>query len=254
MYLFGNGSLWGTASQDAQGNTIANPSPIQFGELQDVGFDFGRDLKLLYGNKAMPVAVAGGKMKFDFKSKFARVSGRIFNDLYFGATMTAGTLAAVYNDLQGAAIPASTPWQLTAMPPATGTWVRDLGCIDKNGQPMSRVASAPATGQYSVGAGGVYTFATADAGQTVYISYAYTAAVANAKKIALSNQLMGATPVFGIDLGITFQGKQAALSFPNCVSGKLSFDPKQDDFTTASMDFSAFTDGAGNIGYLSLSE
>lgn len=252
QYVFGTGTMWGTATQDAQGNTIAQPTPLKFGELQDVGFDFGRDLKMLYGQNAMPVAVAGGKMKFDFKAKFARIAGRVFNDLYFGQSMTAGSLAAVYNDLTGAAIPA-TPYQLVTTPPASGTWSRDLGVVDANGQPMQRVASAPATGQYAVAAG-TYTFAAADTGKQVYVSYAYTATVLGAKTISLQNQVMGATPIFGVDLAIVYQGKQCNMRFPNCVSGKLTFDPKQDDFGQAGMDFSAFTDGAGNIGYLTFSE
>jgi hypothetical protein len=45
-------------------------------------------------------------MKFDIKAKFARLNGRIFNDLYFGQTLNSGTLQGVYNDTTGAAIPA----------------------------------------------------------------------------------------------------------------------------------------------------
>lgn len=252
QYVFGVGSAWAAATQDAQGNTIAVPTPLKFGELQDIGADFSRDLKMLYGQNAMPVAVAGGKMKFDFKAKFARFSGRVFNDLYFGQTMTTGTLLAIYNDLTGAAVP-STPYQLVTAPPGGGTYSRDLGVIDANGQPMQRVASAPATGQYSMTTG-TYTFAAADVGKQVFISYAYSATSANAKQIPLQNQAMGATPVFGLDLGITYQGKQHNWRFPNCVASKLTLDPKQDDFAEIGFDFSAFADATNNIGYLVTAE
>ena len=252
QYVFGTGTLWGTATQDAQGNTIAVPTPLKFGELQDINADFSRDLKMLYGQNAMPVAVAGGKMKFDFKAKFARMSGRVFNDLYFGQSMAGGSLAAVYNDATGAAIPAS-PFQLTVTPPSAGTYTRDLGVINANGVGMQRVAAAPATGQYSQ-AGAVYTFAAADVGLQVFVSYAYTAAAAGAQKISLANLQMGATPVFGIDLAISYQGKQHNWRFPNCVSSKLTIDPKQDDFAQVGFDFSAFCDATGNIGYLVLAE
>lgn len=252
QYAFGVGNLWGAASQDAQGNTIAVPTPLKFGELQDISADFSRDLKTLFGQNAMPVAVAGGKMKFDFKAKFARFSGRIFNDLYFGQTLATGTLLAIYNDLTGAPVPAS-PYQLISAPPSSGTWSRDLGVLDANGVPMQRVASAPATGQYSVAAG-TYTFAAADVGKQVFISYAYSATSAGAKQVPLQNQAMGATPVFGIDLGITYQGKQHNWRFPNCVASKLTLTPKQDDFTEVGFDFSAFCDASNNIGYLVTSE
>lgn len=252
QHLFGVGTLWGTATQDAGGNTIAVPTPNKFGELQDISADFSRDLKLLYGQNALPVSVAGGKMKADFKAKFARISGRIFNDLYFGQAMASGTLLAIFNDLAGAPIPAS-PYQLVAAPPSSGTWSRDLGVIDANGLPMTRVASAPATGQYSVSAG-TYTFAAADVGKQVFISYAYSATSTSAKQIPLQNQAMGATPIFGIDLGIVYQGKQHNWRFPNCVASKLTIDPKQDDFAEVGFDFSAFCDAAGNIGYLVTAE
>jgi hypothetical protein len=253
QYAFGTGSLFAAATIDAQGNAIANPTPIKFGELQDISADFGRDLKMLYGQNAMPVSVAGGKMKFDFKAKFARIAGRVFNDLYFGNALGAGTLQAVQNELTGALIPA-TPFQITVTPPNSGTFSRDLGVMDANGVPMARVASAPATGQYSTNGSGQYTFAALDTGRRVFISYAYTATAAAARTINLTNQAMGACPVFGVDLAINFSGQQFNWRFPNCVASKLSFEPKQDDYFTAGFDFSAFTDAAGNIGYLATAE
>lgn len=252
QFAFGTGSLWGTATQDSSGNIIANPTPVKFGELQDVGLDMSRDLKMLHGQNAMPVAVAGGKQKFEFKAKFARISGRVFNDLYFGNTVASGTLNAVYNDVTGANIP-TTPFTITVTPPNSGTYVRDLGVMDANGLPLQKVASAPTTGQYSQAAG-VYTFASADTGKQVFISYAYTTTAAGSKLITLTNLPMGATPIFGVDLAISYQGKQANWRFPNCVASKLTFDPKQDDFLQVGFDFSAFADAAGNIGYIATSE
>lgn len=252
QYVFGTGSLWATATQDADGNAIAVPVPVKFGELQDVGLDISRDIKMLYGQNNLPAAIGGGKMKYDFKSKFARINGRTFNDIFFGQTLGSGTLTGVVNDLTGAAIP-STPFTITVTPPSSGTYVRDLGVMDANGVPMTKVASAPATGQYSQAAG-VYTFASADTGKIVYISYTYTATVASSKSITINQQQMGTTPIFGVDLAVTFSGKQMNWRFPNCVSSKLSFDPKQDDFAAASFDFTAFADAAGNLGTLAVSE
>lgn len=247
QFVFGTGSLWGTQTQDAYGNTIANLTPLKFGEVQDVGIDMSRDIKLLHGQLMMPVAVGGGKMKIDVKAKFARIMGRLFSDLFFGQSITGGTLTGVVNDTTGATIPA-TPYQITVVPPSSGTYVRDLGVIDANGLPYSRVASAPATGQYSVTAGGQYTFAAADTGKQVFISYTYTATSANAKVISLVNLPMGYIPTFGMDLAVSFGGKQMNWRFPNCAAGKLSFDPKQDDFTQLDMDIAVFADSAGNIG------
>ena len=252
QFAFGTGSLWAAQTQDAFGNTVANITPLKFGEVQDVGFDFSRDIKLLHGQLQFATAVGGGKAKLDVKAKFARISGRLFSDIVFGQTLSTGTLTGVNNDTTGATIPA-TPFQLTVTPPSSGTYARDLGVVDANGLAYTRVASAPATGQYSV-AGAVYTFAAADTGKQVFISYTYTATNAAAKTMSIVNLPMGYVPTFGMDCAIQFQGKQLNMRFPNCVSGKLSIDPKQDDFTVAGLDISVFADAAGNVGSVMTSE
>ncbi len=252
QFAFGSGNMWGYQTQDANGNAIANLTPLKFGEVQDVGIDISRDVKLLYGQLQMPAAVGGGKMKIDVKAKFARIAGRVFSDLFFGQAMTGGTLTGVQNDTTGATIPA-TPFTVTVVPPSAGVWSRDLGVVDSNGVSYVRVASAPTTGQYSVAAG-VYTFAAADTGKQVFISYAYTATAAGAKSMTLQSLPMGYVPTFGMDLALTFGGKQMNWRFPNCVASKLSVDPKQDDFTENSLDISVFADAAGIVGYVYTSE
>jgi hypothetical protein len=111
---------------------------------------------------------------------------------------------------------------------------------------MTRVASAPATGQYSV-ATGVYTFAAADTGLTVFISFAYTATGAAAKTSIVTNVAMGNAPSFRCDLTSGYSGGQTALSLYKCVATKLSFATKQDDFMIPDFDFSSFADSAGRV-------
>ncbi len=253
QYQFGTGTLWAAATQDALGNAIANPTPAKFGTLNDVTISFDRDIKELYGQLAFPVALAGGKMKIDLKAKFAQIAGRIFNDLFFGQGMTAGTLTAAVEDLTGQAIP-TTPFQITITAPNSGTFLRDLGVLDSNGVPMQRVASAPATGQYSL-SGSVYTFAAADVGKSVYISYAYTYSLSTAKSVTFNNIAMGTVPIFGIDLSCRFNGKQAYFRLSQCTSKKLTFDPKQDDFAMMDMDIAAYADPVTNsVGSLVFTE
>jgi hypothetical protein len=253
MQNFGTGTLWGAATQDAFGATIANPSPAKFGILQDVSVEFDRDIKELYGQLAFPVAVAGSKMKIAIKAKFAQILGRIFNDMFFGQGMTAGTQTSAVEDLTGTAIP-TTPFQITVTPPNAGTYLRDLGVLNAAGVPLQRVASAPAAGQYSL-AGAVYTFAAADVGLVVYTSYAYTFALVSAKAVTLTNIAMGTVPIFGIDLPCKYNGKTAYFRLSNCVAKKLTFDPKQDDFTMVDMDIVAFADPVTNsIGSIVLAE
>ncbi len=69
-------------------------------------------------------------------------------------------------------VPLSAPLQLPAFAPY-GPWASDLGvAYAAAGVAFSAVASAPAAGQYAVSAG-VYSFSSADAGQSVSLSYGY---------------------------------------------------------------------------------
>jgi hypothetical protein len=70
-------------------------------------------------------------------------------------------------------VPASSPWQISAFAPY-GPWGGDLGAAYvATGASLTRVAVAPASGQYTASAG-VYTFSSSDAGAALLISYGYT--------------------------------------------------------------------------------
>lgn len=246
LYGFGAGALWGTPSTDADGNAISNPTPLLFGVLQEVSVDISGDIKELYGQNQFAEAVARGKTKISCKAKFGRINGLHLNSLFFGQTVSSGILADYY-DTTGSPIPANPgPYTITPAVPSGGTWARDLGVRDANGNPMTLVAAAPATGQYSVAAG-VYTFAAADADMTVFISFAYTATSTTAKKSTVMNKAMGAAPAFRCDLSDGYLGGQTALSLYKCIATKLSFATKLDDFMIPDFDFSAFADANGRV-------
>lgn len=251
QYSFGAGVMWGTPTADAFGNAITNPTPVQFGVLQEISLDVSFDTKMLYGQNQFPVAVGRGKGKVSGKAKFAQLNGAILNSLFFGQTLSSGITSDVY-DVTGAVIP-TTPFTITPTVPSSGTWSRDLGVRDANGRPMTRVASAPTTGQYSVAAG-VYTFAAADTGLTVFINYQYTATSTVAKKSTVLNVPMGYAPTFQADLYEPFQGKALTITLPNCIGSKLQFATKLDDFNVPEFDFEAFADSAGNVMTYAVSE
>jgi hypothetical protein len=244
QYGFGAGALWGTPLTDAFGNSIAAPSPILFGVLQNVSVDISGDIKELTGQNQFPVAVGRGKGKIAGKASFAQINGAIINSLFFGQTMTSGILSDVY-DTTGAPIP-STPFAITPTVPGTGTWTADLGVRNASGLPMTRVASGPTTGQYMVAAG-VYTFAAADTGQTVFISYQYTATSTTAKTSTVMNVPMGYAPQFRCDLFNGNSGKALALTLYGCIASKLTLATKLDDFMMPDFEFSAFADSAGRV-------
>lgn len=253
QYAFGSGNWYVTQLQDADGNAISNPTPYPLMTLQEGSIDFSGDIKELYGQNQFAVAVARGKVKVGVKVKPARIMAALWNSLFFGQTLNSG-LIANYTDTAGAAIPA-TPFQITITPPSSGTYAADLGVIDWNGSPMKRVASSPATGQYSVNVTtGVYTFAAADTAKTVYINFQYSATVTNAQKMDVMNKPMGYMPTFKSDLTVSYLGKLTTFSLPMCVCNKMSIGFKNEDFAVPEFDAAVFDNGTGKIMTASWSE
>jgi hypothetical protein len=241
---FGSGCVWGTATYDGYGNAITSPTAVLLGVLQDASIDIGYDVKLLSGTAQFPVAAGRGKGKITGKAKFGQFNGLAINSLFFGQTMTSAILSDV-NDTTGAIIP-GTPFTITPTIPGAGTWGTDLGVRDSNGIPMTRVASGPTTGQYSVSAG-AYVFASADTGKTVFISFQYSATSTVAKTSTVMNLPMGNAPTFRCDFFNSFGGKGITLSLFACMSNKLHLATKADDFLIPEFDFEAYADPAGRV-------
>ena len=251
QYGFGSGSMYVTPLQDSTGAAISNPTPMKLMDLQEGALDFGAESKKLYGQNSFAAAVGVAKRNIGVKIKQGRVLARAWNALFFGQTLQAGIIG-VKTDTTGAAVP-TTPFQITPTVPSSGTWAADLGVLDSNGVPMTRVASAPATGQYSVAAG-VYTFASADTGKTVYINFRYTASSTTASKMAVANQPMGYAPTFSCDLSVVYQGKETYFGFPLCIASKMALTFKNDDFTIPEFEFEGMDNGSGNVMNWSTSE
>lgn len=250
MFIFGAGNLYGIPLTDSAGNAIATPTPIKFGTLQNVSLDISFENKTLYGQNQFPVAVGRGKGKISGKAQFAGLNGATMNSLFFGQSLSTG-ITSTFSDANGSVIP-STPFTLTPTVPLSGTWSRDLGVV-LNGVPMTRVASAPTAGQYSVAAG-VYTFAAADTGKTVFIDFEYTATSTTAPQGTVTNQLMGYAPSFLCDLTTPYAGKQLTVTLFSCISSKLTLATKQDDFMVPEFDFDAFANSSNQVIKYSISD
>lgn len=233
---FGAGYLFGVPSG-------ANPSPRMFGAVQDVSVDFSFDLKQLHGQGQFAIEQGRGKGKIDIKASAGRVDPLLFNDMFFGLSASTGEVLG--SQLEAFSIPA-TPFTVTV---ANGVTFRaDLGVLDvATGLFMTRVASGPTTGQYSVNTTtGVYTFASADTGKAVKISYTY-GSTTTGKTIVGTNTVMGSGPVFALHLVNTFRSKTLYLSFPAVQSSKLSMPLKLDDFLLPALEMSAQDDGTGSV-------
>jgi len=238
---FGSGTLVGIPSG-------ANPTPIQFGVLQSVELDIGYTLKELYGQNQSPVAVARAAQKITGKAAFANISAAAFNSIFLGATLATGGQLQTVNE--AASIP-TTPYQVTVANSAN--FVQDMGVFfAATGQQLTRVASAPATGQYSVAAG-VYTFAAADTTKGVLINYTYTAAT-GANKITIGNPLMGAGPTFQVNLANTYNSKVINFQLNACTANKLNLPFKNQDFVIPNLEFEAYADASNTVGIITTTD
>jgi len=136
----------------------------------------------------------------------------------------------------------------------SATFATDGGVSNAaTGQPLTKVASAPTIGQYSVSATGTYTFAAADAANAVVFSYTYTATTGGVVT-TITNKDMGAAPLFKTIYTTAYQNKRLTIQLNSCQVDDLKLSAKNDDFAIPEMSFSAFADSAGNIGIVSVTE
>jgi hypothetical protein len=244
---FGSGALWGERT-DLTGSGIG---PRQFGVLQDIQIDFDWTDKELYGQVQFPIAIARGQGKISGKAKFAQILGLLYSDIFFGTTTATGQFAV--SELEAAIVPAVPEFTVGVI--NASSFNDDLGVTySNNGRRFNRVTTPTAAGQYSVNfSTGIYTFAAADANAGVLISYAYNIQ-SNGNLLTLTNQLMGTTPTFKATFYTNYNGEGTALRLNACTANKLSLPTKIDDWTINELDFMAFADASGTIGYLSTVE
>lgn len=234
QYVFGTGALILTPSG-------SNPTPVQVGTLQECSIDPEFQVKELRGQYQFPVAVAQTAASLKGTAKSGQLNGALINAILAGATQTLG--ASIRGAINEPGTVPGTPYQITVAQSAT--FSADCGVYDVTAQkPLVRVASAPATGQYSVAAG-VYTFAAADTGHVVWISYAYTST--SGTTVAYTNQLMGQGTQFVLNLFNQSFSKFSGIKLWAVQLGKLSFPFKNEDFMISDLSFTAFADSNGRV-------
>jgi hypothetical protein len=216
------------------------PQAIDIGVVKDVSLDISFTTKELRGAYQFPVDVARAGGKISGKAKYGQINSGIVSAI-LNTTKSTGSKIGVAGET--ATVP-GTPYQITVANSAT--WLDDLGVFDNTtGLYLTRVSSAPATGQYSVSAG-VYTFAAADTTHSMSISYSYTSA-ATGQTNALVNALMGTSTVYQLTLFNSFRGKNIGLKLYAATIPKLSFAFKNEDYTEQDLDFECFADSSGRV-------
>lgn len=231
---FGSGNIFLTPSG-------ANATPIQVGALQDVSVDISRTVKKLYGQSQQPLKIGAGELSAAIKSKMGYLNGKLYHDVFYGVSSSTGTVKIAVNE--AGTVPAVTTYTVTVANSAN--FSQDLGVTYADGSLLTKVASSPAAGQYSVAAG-VYTFAAADASTKVLISYEYTDAT-NGSTASVGVIAQGVQPIITLDLYRGYNGTGERHRFWACVSSKLTLPTKLADFGIAEMDFDAFVDSQGRF-------
>lgn len=246
QYSFGLGHLYGVRTD------VANSTPREFGVLQECSLDFDTPVQLLYGQNIYPVAGGRKKSKMSGKAKFAQINGRLFNDLFFAGTPTVAQLQVINGE-------AGTPVTNVRTVTQSATWVDDLGVVGTSGalagRRFTKVASAPATGQYSVAAG-VYTFAAADSNPPVAISYTYTVAAPAdpVNRLSVPNLVMTSPPTLQLVWHESFLSKDIVIKCPNVIAEKLAWPIKQEDFLVSELDFQILDNGSGTMFDVTMAE
>jgi hypothetical protein len=145
----------------------------------------------------------------------------------------------------------------SVVPNQVANFVGDWGVVyAATGLPLTFVpyGTAPAQGEYTFKPEVyVYDFSVADAGALVLLNYSYNNTSVG-RKLTLTNQALGTTPTFSARLYTTFGGKTVDVYIYNCVSSKLAYATKLEDFTVPELDFSVFANSAGNVLDWSFSE
>lgn len=245
--LFGSGVMWAVPMIDLAGNNVSNPTPIPFGAMQEVTVDFTFTKKELYGLKVFPLDVARGTGKIELKAKIARFQAALFNQL-FGETLNANEMKVAYQESGNVS-------NNTITVIAAANFSIDLGVsFVSNGTALTRVANNATGNQYVVGTNGNYTFNAANNTQ-MYISYAYNYNNSSSGSIfTINNQLLGLSPFFKVVLNQNRRAKHMTLILNRCVSTKISFGTKLEDFNVPDFECSAMADDSEVVGQFSLAE
>jgi hypothetical protein len=228
----------------------AVPTPVKFGTVQDITLEISFSHKELFGTKQLAESVLRAEGKMTGKAKFANIQADVIGNLFLGIAPITGSILPIKGE--AGTIP-NTPGPYTITVANGANFRKDLGVwFTATGAQLTRVAAAPAAGQYAVNEStGVYTFAEADKQLAVKFDYLYNAA-ASGKTITIVNEESQEAPYFMIIFTGTYQGKSIVLILNKCTSNKLSLPTKRGDFTIQEFDFAVQADDNDEIGTLSL--
>lgn len=240
---FGSGVVF---AKPVAGNEPTDPTPYRVPILQDVTVDFKGELKKLWGQYQVALAVARGKVNVDIKGKFAAFDPNMLNQLYFAQNAVPGYDVIVDgeehtvtgNVVTATHTPLTDDWGVTNE--ATGEQYMNVGNVD----------SITGGAQYALNTtSGLYTFDNSEDTAVLKVSYTYNQNTTGTT-IQITNELMGYAPELAFLLYNTFRGKYLALRLNSVTLGGVTLPTKLDDFWISDFDGTATADVSNNVGKL----
>lgn len=244
MFPFGSGRMF------LQPTGLLSFMRIGVAAMQEGGWSLDVDVKELHGANRWPVDVRTGMGKIEGTAKFTDWDADTMAAM-LGASVTPN-FAHLLSVAVDSAI-ASTINVQTALTALSGTFIKNLEVVKlSTGLPMTQVASAPSTGQYSVvNSTGVYSFNATDVTAAFNVRLNYIWSKAAGKQIAFNNVAIGTTPVMaGIFQGIS-DAKQMVFELDYVVPHGIKWSQRIDDWSHQDINLKAFanpdTDVIGRI-------
>jgi hypothetical protein len=254
--MFGSGQLFALPAAFSGGAFTA--SPVWFATLQDVDITIDATIKELRGNLQFPDDTAISDKKISWKSGFGRFNIDVWNNIYFGDTISSGSASGGTG--AGGGVPLVQ--EVTTINSTTytvvnhSTFTQDMGVLYATAsgttaglQGFTKVTGVPTVGQYNVSSG-VYGFATADNNKAILVSYRY--GISTGRVLVVQNHVQGWGPSFEMLLAQPYQELTAGI--PNyldlyaCKAGKLTAPLKRADYLISDIEGQAFANSAGYIG------
>jgi hypothetical protein len=229
------------------GNLAVPSSPRIPATIQDFNFDNTGTMKELRGQSQYPDDVAVSDKKATWKLGSGRFDIDLFNNLFAGETASTGGENIQIQEAHN--VPASSTYTITVTHSAN--YETDMGVTySATGQPLVRVNSVSAAGQYSVNqTSGIYTFYLGDAGVAMLISYAYTITTGNI--VTVNNHVQGWAPTFEIYVATSYQeltsGVSNYLHIFNARCTKFGFPLKRSDYLVTDLEGECFAAPSGKI-------
>jgi hypothetical protein len=235
-YLFGTGSLYAMAASAQGGEPLPFPTPIRFANLKEVSVTVEHELNVAGSQRLTPVRMAKGALRVTARARWGVFDPLLVGQVFLGTN--AGVGARLVREDETLTVPAGGG-SVPVVPPAGGTWTRDLGVLRAgDGQPLA-AGTAAAPGFYAASAGS-YTFDAADGGQDVRVSYLYDRA--DGPRLTVTNQFKGLPPDFTAVLRGEYNGREMALVLENCAVRRLVVPATLEQFSIEDFEFEAYAD------------